>query len=125
MVGPREAQGTVRAGRAQAMEPIDFVQTRPSAHAGVRAALIDLHFTFQSYQKYIGKDLEYDEWCRCKVISCASKHTSVFTQIRYLVKPTCISRAAQTFVLVDPILALSILTGVAGTVVFIDLTIHP
>lgn len=41
------------------------------------------------------------------------------------VEPTCISRAAQTFVLVDSVLALSILTGVAGTVVFIDLTIHP
>lgn len=85
MVGPREAQRAVGAGWAQAVEPIDFVHTRPSAHARVGAALIDLHFTFRS----------------------------------------CISRAAQTFVLVDSVLALSILTGVACTVVFIDLAIHP
>lgn len=52
-------------------------------------------------------------------------NASVLAQIRYTVKPTCISRDAQTFVLVDPILALSILTWVAGTVIFIDLAIHP
>lgn len=38
---------------------------------------------------------------------------------------TCISWGAHTFVLVDAILALAILTGTASTVIFIDLTIHP
>lgn len=38
---------------------------------------------------------------------------------------SCISRGAHTFVLVNSIVALSVLTGVAGTVVFIDLTVHP
>lgn len=57
MVGPWEAQRAVCAGWAQAVEPIDFVHTRPAAHARVWAALIDLHFTFRSYQREIGKDL--------------------------------------------------------------------
>lgn len=40
-------------------------------------------------------------------------------------KHTCISWGAHTFVLIDAILALSVLTGVAGTVIFIDFTVHP
>jgi len=40
-------------------------------------------------------------------------------------KHTCISQGAHTLVLVDAIVALSVLTGVARAVIFIDLTVHP
>lgn len=49
----------------------------------------------------------------------------MFTLMEYQVTYTCISWGAHTFVLVDAILALAILTGTARTVIFIDLTIHP
>lgn len=38
---------------------------------------------------------------------------------------TCVSWGAHTLVLINAILALSVLTGVAGTVIFIELTVHP
>lgn len=38
---------------------------------------------------------------------------------------SCVSWGAHTFVLVDAIMALSVLTGITGTVIFIDLTVYP
>lgn len=38
---------------------------------------------------------------------------------------TCVSWGAHTNVLIDAIMALSVLTGVAGTIIFIDFTVHP
>ena len=38
---------------------------------------------------------------------------------------TCVSRGAFTLELVDPVPALSVLTGVTGAVVLVHLTVHP
>lgn len=40
-------------------------------------------------------------------------------------KHTCISWKTNTLVLVNAILALAVLTEIAGTIIFIDLTVHP
>lgn len=43
----------------------------------------------------------------------------------FWLKHTCISWRTHTFVLINAILALAVLTEIAGTVIFIDLTVHP
>lgn len=132
MVSPREAQRAMCAGGAQAVEPIDFVHTGPPTHTWVWLALIDLDFTLKSYQKEI-KEGEVSKTvsnlCLFKYLlttpSETMKTSIMLTETWYLAKHTCISRIAHTFVLVDAILALSILTGIASTVIFIVLTVHP
>lgn len=49
VVGPRQAQGAVGAGWAQAVEPIDLVHTGAPTHTWVRVTLVDVHVTFFSY----------------------------------------------------------------------------
>lgn len=49
MVGPREAQRPVGAGRAQAVEPVDLVDAGSPAHTRVGATLVDVHVAFKSY----------------------------------------------------------------------------
>lgn len=132
MVSPWEAQRAMCAGGAQAVEPIDFVQTGPSTHTWVWLALIDLYFTLKSYQKEIKEGVVLktaSNLCLFQylftMLSETMKTSIMLTETWYLAKHTCISRIADTFVLVDAILALSILTGIAGTVIFIVLTVHP
>lgn len=40
-------------------------------------------------------------------------------------KRTCISWRTYTFVLINAVLALAVLTEIAGTIIFINLTVHP
>lgn len=51
VVDPRQTQKTMSAGRAQAVEPIDFINAGSSTHTRVGAAFVDLNITFISYQR--------------------------------------------------------------------------
>ena len=53
VVGPGEAQRAMGGGRAQTVEPIDFVHTGSPAHTRVWVTLVDLHVTFNPFWRVI------------------------------------------------------------------------
>lgn len=67
---------------------------------------------FRGSERHEGHPVCYRDDCRAGFLFSFLKHT-------------CISWGAHAFVLVNAVLALAVLTGVARTVIFIDLTVHP
>lgn len=73
------------------------------------------------------------EWFREKYLYQTHTNIQLLYPVSFLLsnwvywctKHTCISWGAHTLVLINAILALSILAGVASTVIFIDLTVQP
>lgn len=135
VVCPREAQRAMGAGWAQAVEPVDLIHARSSAHTWVWVTLIDLHIAFNSYNRAIQRELVVSKVCIWLVLW--PKYFVNITLLHFwniylllthwfyciLVKHTCVSWGAHAFVLVNAVVAFSVLTGVAGTVIFIDLTV--
>lgn len=112
-VFPRKTQRAVGAGWAQAVEPIHLVHTGSTTHTRVRATLVDVHITFISCKR----EGQY------KYVSFICHQIDFSRNVKE--ENTCVSWGAHTFVLINVIQALSVPTGVAGTIVFIDLTVCP
>lgn len=132
MVSPREAQRAMGAGWANAMKAVDLVHTGSPTHTRVWITLVDLHFTFNSYQRVIQGGVSNRKKNASMNVNFFLILPSNWNILYYhhvyfngvCRKHTCISWGAHTFVLINAIVTFSVFTGVAGTVIFIDLTVY-
>lgn len=118
VVHPRQTQRAVGAGRTEALEPVHFVHTGSSAHAGVRRTLVYLYVTFDTC---VSRSADTGELVDAVVTLAELTRIRGAVVFINLTVHSCGSLRAVALVGVDQVdAAAAVLAGVAVTLLHLD-----